>query len=525
MAGCKITFFFVSNCEAFEIVGTSGPARINGALNSYLGPQPGKVYSLQFQQGETVEIQGVGTSLNPTSTNAQVLVAFIGQATGGDATHLTDTNRNWIEGWFQYNTANKPNLVILSGSGAGKSAPITDNTNNTLTFTATPGMVPDNSSEYALVWNVGDMVNFGTVTPVIFTVPETGAYTIEISAPIGFNLFPGTPDPYGRGTYVLQKTDGITGVPLAWPLSATYDSVRDVFWVIDNPSSNSLPVASYVNKISTGGLLLSRTAIAASGYGTMVYCPNIDRLALVSLDTGDLVIVDPATSTVESTTALGIPNAGDLFLSTFCPSNGFIYAPGGVVIDPSTKTVVTTIVLPGSPARWVATFIPGDGNIWYSTSFDYGSYSVQVVDPATNLIIHTILIPTNTLGGQLAYSVATGLVYGSGKGHPASLTVIDPATYTLLRQVNLDQAVNVNGMVVGNDGFLYAGTEAFGTELSSLVKIDLATESIVSRILAPPQNMILYLSTGGVIGMLSFGSSSLSNPDWNGNKSFAVFTP
>lgn len=512
--GCRITLFFVANCEAFEVIGTSGPAQINGLLNAYSGPQAGKIYSLQLQQGEVIEIQSSGTSLNINNNAPQVLIAFIGQATGGDATHLTDTNRNWPIGWFKTNSIGfnkRNNLVILSGAGAGKVTAITDNTADTLTFDAVVGLVPDSSSQYAIVWNLGNRVSNGSIVPVVFVVPETGAYTVEVTAPLGFDHI--GPDPFGRATYFLQKSElNKPAVPITNAVSATYDSTRDCVWVLDHSGIYTTDDL-YLVAVSPDGLTLSRTNLGTLGQCVVVYCPVNDRLALADTN-GNLIIVDPSTKTVESTTALvmsGFGGEGSEYLGAFCPSNNYVYFPDGTVVDPVAKTLVTVIA---AMRFYMPIFMPADNNIWYVPAFNRNANPLEVIDPATNIKIHDVAVIANFMGGQLAYVPSTGKVYGPSTSYPGALAVYDPLTYTILRNTLLDTSINLTGLVYrSQDGFLYAGTSCQGTdgaELCSLVKIDPATESIVERWLCPPQPQVFHVSSSGNIVITGFGNASFS---------------
>lgn len=528
MPGCRITFFFVANCEAFEIIGTSGPARVNTILNSYSGPQPGKVYSLQLQQGDVIEIQSAGTSLNATNNGPQVLIAYIGQATSGDATHLNDTNRNWPLGWFAYNNGaiKRSNLVILSGSGAGKSSAITDNTATSLTFDAVAGMVPDNSSEYAIVWNLGNGISSGSILPMVFVVPETGAYSVEITPSLGFKFL--SNNPYGRATYFKQDSAlNKPSVPVANAVSSTYDSTRDCVWILDHVGHSALGVV-YLVSVNANGTQLTRTNIGAFGQGVIVYCPVNDRLAIADTH-GNLIIVDPSTQTVESTTALALPgNTGNQYLGAFCPDNNCVYLPTGQVVDPVAKTLVASIAGVGLGVQ-CPILVASDNNIWYVSSFSTSPSDINVVDPGTNAIIHNINLPGSFNGGQMAYVPSTGLVYGPSTSEPTGMAVFNPTTYAFVRNTLLDQSTFITGIVYRpEDGFLYAGVSCYaslGDELCELIKIDPATETIVDRILCPPQPQIFHLSSAGNLFITGFGNASFSAVPYNAQSSVSVHAP
>jgi hypothetical protein len=75
-----------------------------------------------------------------------------GRATGGTATTLVDTTKNWYTNqWLGYR------VRILAGTGVGSEVAISANDANTLTLT-TPGFTPDTTTKYII------MDTFGTVT-------------------------------------------------------------------------------------------------------------------------------------------------------------------------------------------------------------------------------------------------------------------------------------------------------------------------------------------------------------------------
>lgn len=475
-----------SQCGWFEITPNSPIAGVSTVINGLLFPQNGNVITVDLEQGQQIEVAG---SHGNVGSQVQALICVTGQATGGSATALDDTNQNWPLGLFNKGSAV---LAILGGTGAGKFSTITSNTDTHLVFNAVAGMSVDNSTRYAIVIdNVSGGLSGGNVG--IFTPWQTGSYLIEIASPYTFGTFPQL---WGRFPFLIdQSTITGPGTPMNNVVDFVYDPLRDVFWVLD--SAATFPnYESWLVKIQAStGQTLSRTALPPClGLG-IGYDVGQDKLLIDISDLAfveNLLIIDPSTLAIVT-----LPGTFG-YLMAYCPVNGLMYMSNGKVFNTATQTVVTTIATIGP--NWEPFFIAADNRIWYDQP---NTSPIKVVDPGTNTIVQNVVIAGG--GRALTYAPTTGKVYTGYSGFPAGIGVIDPNTYTFDHFTSLPQATQIDYVAFrSQDGLVWAGTESDYGEMSNLLAIDPNSESIKIQLLGPPEIGKVVVGTNGQVAMISF---------------------
>lgn len=489
-----------SQCGWFEITPNSPIAGISTVINNLLSPQFGNVITLDLEQGQQIEVAG---SHGNVGSEVEALIAVMGQATGGSATTLDDTAQNWPLGLFNKGVAV---LAILGGTGAGKFSTITSNTNTHLVFNAVAGMSVDNSSRYAIVIdNVPGGMEGDNVG--LFTPWQTGQYVVEYASPytgIFFNQL------WGRFPFLIDESN-ITGpgVPMNSVVDFVYDSLRDVFWVVDTASTFPNYESWLIKVQASTGQVLSRTALPPClGLG-IGYDVGQDKLLIDISDLAfveNLLIIDPSTLAIVT-----LPGTFGTLMA-YCPVNGLMYMSNGKVFNTATQTVVTTIATITNFHE--PFFITADNRIWYQ---EPNVSPVKVVDPGTNTIVQNVAMAGGCRG--LAYAPTTGKVYTGYAGFPAGIGVIDPVTYLFDHFTRLPQATQIDTVDFrSQDGLVWAGTESDFGEMSNLLAIDLNTESISKQLLGPPEIHRVRVGANGQVGMMSFAFNA-------GETSFTIHKP
>ena len=233
------------------------------------------------------------------------------------------------------------------------------------------------------------------------------------------------------------------------------------------------------------------TTIPASGQGLAV-TPNSAFVYLANRSANTVSVIQTATQTVAATINLGLiaPGLGATDV-TIAPNGTRGYVSTGrsrfYVIDLSTNTLVTSLLLGSTFSELFGLAITPDGALVYVT--DFVAAAVHVIDTATNTVLTSVALTSRpkdvafTLDGAFAY--VTGQLNLSLTGN--EVAVIDTATNAVVETIPvgtcptgiaitqaLSPAVQLNQLV----GVVQTLGLQFGTESSFTSKLRAALAAL-----------------------------------------------
>ncbi|MGA8330086.1 MAG: YncE family protein, partial [Mycobacterium sp.] len=390
-------------------------------------------------------------------------------------------------------------------------------------FGGTPTAHADDPYVALTIVGVGDGVDEIALSPL---GPEAG--DIYVASPAGRGEdYVGTLSVIDPSSNAIVHTidigpgyDGQFGLAV----SATGPAAGDIY--VTDPDTGTLSVIdpstnTIVNTIDIGPSGFEPPEVAVSPVGPEAGDIYVTNPAADIDQNGSLSVIDPSTNTIVNTIVVGDdptavavsptgPEAGDIYVAS--PRDGTI-----AVVDPSTNTIVHTIDIGyfanGPFALAVSPTGPEAGDIYAIDSS--GDDTVSVIDPSTNTVVHTIDV--GDFPSQLSVSPTgadAGDIYVTLSGQCGTcMAVIDPSTDTVTAAYTIDSQVGEVSAV----GVSPTGPEAgdiYATDGSNLLVLPgdvMGSPSTLAELLDPssPTGLLNPTNVTGLLDPASYGENSL----------------
>lgn len=323
---------------------------------------------------------------------------------------------------------------------------------------------------------------------------------------VGSTAFSGIAHPHLRGpgvvngTFVLYNNTYLHGNFLASPAqgasSPVFDAATSEIYIADgstdnltviNPSTHQL-----VANLATG--TSSSTLVAPTG---IALDPTTGNLYIVSSGQSTLMVLNPSNGQVVTTLTTTFTSASDI---AYNPVDGMVFVDGSApdsvdVIDPSTNTVAHSLPVGTNPEGMVVD--TSNGNVFVG---NFATNNISVVDGSSYAVTTTIPLSTsdNPQGG--CFDPTNGEVF-FGDGLLGDVSIIDGSTDTVVSTVSY-------GMLSGSS----PDTCVFD---SSTNKVYVADDSVGAV-------HVIDASTGSAVSNISAWSSGGITLDPNNGDLFAL---
>ncbi|WP_179467575.1 VCBS domain-containing protein [Mycolicibacterium vinylchloridicum] len=284
---------------------------------------------------------------------------------------------------------------------------------------------------YIYTTNLGD----GTVSVIN---PATNAVTATITVggiPNGVAIIPNGP----KAGYVY-----VTGTRWYGTHSDQYNGVS----VIDPTTNTVVDRIAYAPDVTL--------AVAASPVGAgYIYVE-------VAGTSGNYVsVIDPTTNTIVTSVGVGKGSSGtEVAVSPAGPKTGYVYVANTgdntvSVINPATNTATTVNV--GQAPTGVAV-VPTGPKAGYVYVTNFGGGTVSVIDPTTNTITATIdvghnpwIVAVSPTGPRAGYVYVANFTLTSPTTPTGIVQVIDPATNAVVDTMIVNTSYNLEGGIAISD--------------------------------------------------------------------------
>lgn len=352
-------------------------------------------------------------------------------------------------------------------------------------------------ADYTGSWSTADTLVITVADSTGATPPTVGGLVLTFQAGNGVKNAAGTSadsvgfsptitGDWGEGIMVLSRDEIID--PANWNTVESHIAEQIALGTSGPPTWDTATISGLPGNNDWFGSVLADNG--------KIYC--------IPWDADNVLIIDPATDTVDTTSITGLGIGGEKWIGGVLAPNGKIYgipaySSSVLIIDPMTDTTVTFGSLAGAGDKWMGGVLAPNGLIYgipgdatsvlvidpvADSTFTFGSLSgdgdkwyggvlapngkiycmpreaddVLVIDPQTNTL-DTIAVgvsgPVKWVGGVLA---PNGKIYGIPRASD-SVLIIDPATNT----VDTD---SIDGLGVGgekwNGGVLAPNGKIYG---------------------------------------------------------------